>query len=94
MLAEQIDVCRRYLSAVAEGRVPRDHALLRQIKSILGRLPALETARFREEMLRDHNNTMLISYISAITKGTGIVNEVVDKFSVAFDKHSRRRGIF
>lgn len=94
MLAEQIDVIRSYLGAVAQGKVPRDHAVLRLIKSIIGMLPALETPRFRQEMLRDHNNTMLISYISAITKGTAILNEVVDKFGIAFDKHSRRRGIF
>ena len=71
-----------------------DHELLRQIKAITARLPALDTDRFHEESLRDFNNTLLVAYLGCITKGVGIVNDVVDKYNLAYDKHSRRRGIF
>jgi len=94
MLTERVDVITRYLSAVSAGQVPADHELLRHIKSLCERLPALDTEAFRDESMRDFNNTLLVAYLGCITKGTGIVNDVVDKYNTAYDKHSRRRGIF
>ena len=44
--------------------------------------------------LEPSNNTLLVAYLGCITKGVGIVNDVVDKYNLAYDKHSRRRGIF
>ena len=76
------------------GAAPGDHQLLRQIKAICSRLPALDTKRFHDESLRDFHNTLLVAYLGCITKGTGLVNDVVDKYNLAYDKHSRRRGIF
>lgn len=94
MLAERIDVITRYLNAVSQGAVPPDHEILRNIKSLAARLPALDTPKFTDESMRDFNNTLLIAYLGCITKGIGMVNDVVDKYNLAYDKHSRRRGIF
>ena len=47
-----------------------------------------------EESMRDFNNTLLVAYLGCITKGTGMVNDVVDKYNLAYEKHTRRRGIF
>jgi len=94
MLAERIEVISRYLTAVSAGQVPGDHAILRDIKSLAARLPALDTAKFGDESMRDFNNTLLVAYLGSITKGIGMVNDVVDKYNLAYDKHSRRRGIF
>ena len=95
MLSERIDVITRYLDAVAQGTITADHEILRHIKSLCARLPALDTPKFADESLKDSNNTLLVAYLGAITKGTGMVNDVVDKYNLAYDKHSRRaRGIF
>lgn len=94
MLAERIEVITRYLHAVSAGTVPADHEILRHIKSLAARLPALDTAKFNDESMRDFNNTLLVAYLGIITKGIGMVNDVVDKYNLAYDKHSRRRGIF
>ena len=94
MLAERIDVITRYLAAVSAGAVEPDHEILRNIKSLAARLPALDTPKFADESMRDFNNTLLVAYLGCITKGTGMVNDVVDKYNIAYDKHSRRRGIF
>ena len=32
--------------------------------------------------------------MSTITKGTSAINDIIDKYNTAYDKHSRRRGIF
>lgn len=94
MLAERVDVITRYLNAVQQGTVAGDHEILRHIKSLVARLPALDTDKFHAESVREFNNTLLVAYLGCITKGTGIVNDVVDKYNLAYDKHSRRRGIF
>mmetsp|Transcript_10795 Transcript_10795/g.25797 ORF Transcript_10795/g.25797 Transcript_10795/m.25797 type:complete len:166 (-) Transcript_10795:202-699(-) len=68
-----------------------------QIKSLCNSLPAVNmgtSAKFTEDFLSDYNDTLLVSYLSSITQGTGVVNDVVDKFQTAYDKHTRRRGIF
>ena len=94
MLAERIEVITKYLDAVGSGKIAGDHEILRQIKSLCSRLPALDTAKFADESMRDLNSTLLVAYLGAVTKGTGMVNDVVDKYNLAYDKHSRRRGIF
>lgn len=94
MLTERVDIIRRYLKAVADGEVPADHELLRQIKSLCAKLPAMDTPSYHEEFLQDYNNTLLVTYLGSITKGMGSINELIDKYNSAFDKHSRRRGIF
>ena len=71
-----------------------DHELLRQIKSLCARLPALDSSRFNEEFLCDANDTLLVTYMATITKGTSAINDIIDKYNTAYDKHSRRRGIF
>ena len=62
--------------------------------SICAQLPALDTDKFRAESMRDFNNSLLIAYLGCITKGMGMVNDIVEKYNSAYDKHSRRRGIF
>lgn len=94
MLAERVEVITKYLEAVECSAVPPDHAILRDCKSLCARLPALDTEKFAAESTRDFNNTLLVAYLGCITKGTGMVNDLVDKHNLAFDKHSRRRGIF
>lgn len=94
MLTERVDIIRRYLKAVADGEVPANHELLRQIKALCAKLPAMDTPAYHEEFLQDYNNTLLVTYLGSITKGMGSINELIDKYSSAFDKHSRRRGIF
>jgi COP9 signalosome complex subunit 6 len=95
MLSDRIRVLQAYLEGTRNGTIPIDHAALRQIKSLCNSLPAVNaSASFTEHFMSDYNDTLLTSYLSSITQGTGIVNDVVDKFQTAYDKHTRRRGIF
>ena len=60
-LKERISVLRAFLVATKDGRIPTDHALLRQISSICNRLPAISSDKFRGEFLsvRDHETQPL-----------------------------------
>ena len=67
---------------------------VRRIKSLVSCLPALDTPSFHEQSVRSFSDALLVAYLGCITKGVGTVNDVVDKYNLGYDKHSRRRGIF
>ena len=39
---------------------------------------------------QDYNDTLLAIYLASMTKGVSAVNEIVDKFTLAYEKSSRR----
>lgn len=43
-------------------------------------------------VLQEYNDTLLTLYLASMTRGTHLANEVVDKFGLAYEKASRRRG--
>ena len=97
MLAVRVRVLHDYVSAVAAGTLPHDHALLREIAALLRQLPAADPATFEREYLTEVNDTLLMSYLTAMTKGTAQVGALAEKLnSVHGDRQSRRatRGFF
>ncbi|KAL0750402.1 hypothetical protein Bca101_032405 [Brassica carinata] len=66
MLNSRIRVLHQYLAAMEKGDIPCENSLLRQVSSLLRRLPAMES-----------ESTM---------------NEMVDKFNIAYDRNARRGG--
>lgn len=95
MLTDRITVVRTYLAAVQAGTVPVDHAALRQVKSLCNALPsAADAGSFSEEFIADYVDTLFVTFLTSVTQSTGTVNELIEKFHVAYEKHSRRRGIF
>lgn len=93
MLNERIRAINELVSKVQSGEVAYPHALLRQISSLVHSLPAMNTAAFNKDYLTEYNNTLLTIYLSTITKGVYTMNEIVDKFMIAYDKSARRRGM-
>jgi COP9 signalosome complex subunit 6 len=91
MLAARVRVLHEYVSAVCAGTVPHDHALLREIAALLRQLPAVEPATFERDYLTEVNDTLLMSYLTAMTKGTAQIGELADRLNAVHgDKQSRR----
>ena len=46
-------------------------------------------------MSQDYNDTLLAIYLASMTKGVSAVNDIVDKFSLAYEKTggTRRRPV-
>ncbi|KAL5055103.1 hypothetical protein RYX36_035785, partial [Vicia faba] len=90
--------CRRYwtkggaLRNVPIGDVPCENSLLRQVSSLLRRLPAIESGKFQDDFLMEYNDTLLISYLAMLTNCSSAMNDLVDKFDTAYDRHTRRGG--
>jgi len=90
MLHIRIKILLQFLEATKKGTIPTDHALLRKIASIIQFLPCMDTAEFHESFLKEYNDTLLVAYLSTITKGTNTLNDLIEKFSMAQTRgHSR-----
>ncbi|XP_050246034.1 COP9 signalosome complex subunit 6a [Quercus robur] len=92
MLNSRIRVLHHYLLAMQKGDIPCENALLRQVSSLLRRLPAIESEKFQDDFLMEYNDTLLITYLAMFTNCSSTMNELVDKFNTAYDRHSRRGG--
>jgi len=92
MLNSRIRVLYHFLSAMQRGEIPYENSLLRQVSSLLRRLPAIESPKFQDDFLMEYNDTLLMAYLAMITNCSSTMNELIDKFNTAFDKQSRRGG--
>jgi COP9 signalosome complex subunit 6 len=90
MLTERVQIVIKYLEQVKKGTIPVDHKLLRQISSLSHRLPAVESARFKSDFTNELNESLLITYMASMSKGTNVLNEVVEKFNVTYERRGRR----
>ncbi|KAF8099135.1 hypothetical protein N665_0251s0057 [Sinapis alba] len=57
MLNSRIRVLHQYLAAMHKGDIPCENSLLRQVSSLLRRLPAMESERFQDNFLMEYNRT-------------------------------------
>ncbi|KAK3278096.1 hypothetical protein CYMTET_13936 [Cymbomonas tetramitiformis] len=94
MLHSRIQCITQYLEEVSRGEKPYDHALLRQVASLTRQLPAVDTSKFQDEFLMEYNDALLMTHLATMTKGVAAINELADRFNVAYDKHGRRKGFY
>ncbi|TYI67670.1 hypothetical protein E1A91_D08G034600v1 [Gossypium mustelinum] len=92
MLNSRIGVLHQYLVGMQKGDIPCESSLLRQVSSLLRRLPAIESEKFQDDFLMEYNDTLLITYLAMFTNCSSTMNELVDKFNTTYDRHSRRGG--
>ncbi|PXF48203.1 COP9 signalosome complex subunit 6a [Gracilariopsis chorda] len=99
MLESRIKVIVAFLEATARGEIELNHSLLRQIGGVCARLPALDCAEFSAAFAEEKHDSMVVAYLSGVTKSICSLNEVVDMFNRFSDRAtpvggSRRRGPF
>lgn len=82
-LKSRVHMISQYLKDTNDGKIPRNHKVLRGIKALCNRLPVTDSDEFKQEYLNEYNDALLVAYLSTITKGTGIANGVVSKFKKA-----------
>ncbi|CAM6027556.1 unnamed protein product [Sphagnum balticum] len=92
MLNSRIRVLHHHLVSIQKGEAPYEHSLLRQVSSLVRRLPAIDSSRFQDDFVMEYNDTLLMTYLATITKCSSTMNELVDKFNTAYDKQNRRAG--
>jgi COP9 signalosome complex subunit 6 len=86
----RLGVVTEYLQAVHKGQLPKDHAILRQVKGLCSRLPTMNSDEFKQNFLKDYNDNLLVTYLAHVTKGNAAVANVVHKcnHAHAVSRHS------
>lgn len=82
MLHARVGALRQLLVRMDAGEIPMDHALARRVAALARRLPALDTAGFRTDFLKEYNDGMLAIYLATITRGVADTAELVDKLNL------------
>jgi len=99
MLHERISVIHQYLVDVEQrdAGTPIDHGILRSIKGLTSLLPTMDSQEFSEDFLNEYNDALLLTYLSSVTKGCNVVNDIVDKFNLTYSSsrigHGGRGGM-
>lgn len=99
MLESRIKVIVAFLEATARDEVDLDHSLLRRIAGVCARLPALDCAEFSAAFADEKHDSMVVTYLSGVTKSVCSLNEAVDMFNRFSDRATpvgggRRRGLY
>lgn len=91
-LTQRMQTLHAFLKATHEGKVPVDHELLRRISSVCDQLPVADSDSFKRRFLTDYNDTLLMTYLASITKGSNGIADIIEKFGSAQDYRPKRRG--
>jgi len=94
MLNIRIKTITRFVQETKAGNIPRDEGLLRSINALCHLLPAISSDKFREDFLTEYNDALLVTYLATITKTSNAINEMIEKFNITYDRHTRRRGFY
>lgn len=105
MLNDRVRVVIQYLHTVKQQQQQQqqggtgevslrdsDYRTLRHISSLCNRLPAVDSPKFSQEYVNELNESLMIAYLATMTKNSNLLNEVIDKYNVAYDKRARRGG--
>lgn len=97
MLHSRVKLIMDYVKAVDEGTLQGNHEILRDIKSLVHRLPVMDNPKFQFDYAVQCNDVTLMTYLGSITKGCNTVNQFVNKFNTLYDRQGmgrRMRGLF
>jgi len=90
MLHIRIKLILAFIQATQKGEIPFDHSILRQMASMTRLLPATNAADFQDAYLREYIDTLMVTYLATITKGTNNTNELIEKFNITFRRQPSR----
>lgn len=93
MLRMRIGIIIEYLQATQTGDLTANLALIRRISALTKMLPGLDS-NLQQELLNEHNDAVLLTYLATVMKAASTVNDLIDKFNLTYDKHGRRRSAY
>jgi len=91
-LRDRIKVLLQFLKDVSANKVKAEQRVLREIKGLMNRLPAMDTPDFKQEFLLEYNDALLVTYLTTLAKGEAQIAEVMEKFNIAFSRQGRGYG--
>ncbi|GAA5870823.1 hypothetical protein JCM16303_001596 [Sporobolomyces ruberrimus] len=80
MLSSRVVQITTYLSAVSQGKAPKDDETLRQIQALVSGLKGqVGGGQLEKEFMTEYNDALLTTYLSSLTKQLLTANELLDK---------------
>ncbi|QDZ19356.1 Mov34 domain-containing protein [Chloropicon primus] len=92
MLRSRIAVILDTVKQMRDGKIACDQELLREISSLVRRLP-VGTKKIKDTLNTEYNDTLMMAYLSFMTKGNAALHEIVSKINATYDTkvaHHRR----
>ena len=99
MLQSRMEILVQFLEATLEGKIDVNHSLLRQVAGVCARVPALDCNKFSEAFTEERNDSLIVTYLSGLTKSLCSMHEALEMFNKFSDKTSgpslasRRKGV-
>lgn len=97
MLHSRVRLIMDYVKAVDDGTLTGNDEILRDIKSLVHKLPLMDNEQFQSDYRVQCNDVTLMTYLGSVTKGCNTVNQFVNKFNTLYDRQGmgrRMRGLF
>jgi len=97
MLHSRVRLIMDYVKAVDDGTLTGNEEILRDIKSLVHKLPLMDNEQFQSDYRVQCNDVTLMTYLGSVTKGCNTVNQFVNKFNTLYDRQGmgrRMRGLF
>lgn len=79
IMLERINIISSYLTAVKEGKVTRNHQILREIAGLASKLPIDSSGNTGSNFAKSTNDALLISHMAMMTKGLNAMSEMIEK---------------
>src|SRR6185312_3094797 len=64
MLTMRVRIIVQFLEATSKGSVPPDHTLLRHVAALINQLPAIDSAKFKDDFVTEYNDALLVTYLA------------------------------
>ena len=81
-LHQRLLLIRRFLDDTAQGAIPMDHAVLREVAALVRRLPVGEGEERERCMIGEYNDSLLLIELGVMTRLLEDVQELNDRFAV------------
>ena len=81
ILDNKVSTIVETLRAMQDGRIPMNHALLRQAAKICQSLPPVDGLALCEGVTEEVTNSLMITYLSAATRTAGQLEKVADVYN-------------
>ncbi|WVR09181.1 hypothetical protein IAU60_006243 [Kwoniella sp. DSM 27419] len=78
MLHDRVAILLQYIAAVSNKTAPVDHAVLRQITTLVATLPIIDADGFREELSTEYNDVQLTAHLQRLTKQLSALSDYAD----------------
>lgn len=94
LLRKRVLAIRSIMKSMQAGELAFDHALVRQVCGLVQKLPAFSSEGLRKGLLIECNDTILVTYLSGLTKQALSVLELTEKLAATkSSKFYKRRQL-